>query len=463
MPQPDLTEQQCELVRFEGNLFAEACPGAGKTRAIVARFLRCTAEETRKGIGLLSFTNAAIDEVTKRCGEQPHVRLAPNFVGTFDSFINRFITKPLYVRQYGRTPRFIESWQNVASASFRIGGMDRMPDLQLDWFEFDPSLRATLRTDWVPAKNQRTFAPLVLTSQRLMEARAGTVCRDLVRSGTVSCAASRAVAAGYLSDPATHELVGTLLAARFKEVIVDEAQDCGPEELLVLALMRQYGVQVVAVADLDQSIFEFRRADPAAVRSFADSLGTTLPLDGNFRSSPAICSLNVSLRHGHRPEHAVGDNAALATPVQLIGFGGEKLLAGRVEAIATRHSLIRQQVIFLAHRGADARKHAGARRRLEARTTGCSASPRPTACSGRPARRAGTGCGRSRRLRERYGPSYSLLVRMQADLTVRRLTSAGSATWRSASHWASIPPGYNRERTPPRSATISSRLPGLPA
>jgi DNA helicase II / ATP-dependent DNA helicase PcrA len=361
VPLPDLTNQQCELVRFEGSLFVEACPGAGKTRAIVARFLRCTAEETRKGIGLLSFTNAAIDEVTKRCGEQPHARLAPNFVGTFDSFINRFITRPLYVRQYGRTPRFIESWQNVPSASFRIGGMDRMPDLHLDWFEFDPSLRATFRVDWVPVRNQRTIAPLISTSQRLMEVRAATVCRDLVKSGTLSCAASRAIAAGYLSDPATYKLVGTLLAARFKEVIVDEAQDCGPEELLVLTLLQQYGVQIVAVADLDQSIFEFRRADPAAVRSFADSLATTLPLDGNFRSSPAICSLNVSLRHGHRPESAVGDNAALATPVQLIGFRRDNLLASRVEAIAARHGLVRQQAIFLAHRGADARKHAGAR------------------------------------------------------------------------------------------------------
>jgi DNA helicase-2/ATP-dependent DNA helicase PcrA len=361
VPRPELTDQQRDLILAEGNLFVEACPGAGKTRAIVARFLKSTAEETRKGIGLLSFTNAAINEVMKRCGGQPDALLAPNFVGTFDSFINRFITRPLYVREYGQTPRFVESWQNITSASFRIGGMDQMPDLHLDWFEFDASLGAALRVDRLPIRNQRAFAPLIATRQRVMEARARTVCCDLVRRGTLSCAVSRAMAVGYLSDPATYELVGTLLAARFKEVIVDEAQDCGPEELLVLRLLRQFGVTIVAVADLDQSIFEFRRADPAAVRAFADGLGATMSLDGNFRSSPAICALNSSLRLGHQPETAMGENASVKTPIQLVGFGRADFLAGRVEALATTHGLTRSQLIFLAHKGADARKYAGAR------------------------------------------------------------------------------------------------------
>jgi len=359
MPLPDLTDQQRELVLAEGNLFVEACPGAGKTRAIVARFLKRTEEETRKGIGLLSFTNAAIDEVRKRCAARPDALLAPNFVGTFDSFINRFITRPLYVRQYGQTPRFVESWQNISSASFRIGGMDRLPDLHLDWFEFDSSLRATLRVDWLTVRNQRTFSSLINSRRRVMEARATTLCRDLVRRGTLSCAASRAAAAGYLADPGTYDLIGTLLAARFTEVIVDEAQDCGPEELLVLSLLQQFGVTIVAVADLDQSIFEFRRAEPAAVRDFADRLGASLPLDGNFRSSPAICALNASLRHSHQTETAVGENAAVSTPVQLVRFREADLLAGRVETLAASHGLIRKELIFLSHRGADARKHAG--------------------------------------------------------------------------------------------------------
>ena len=68
-------------------------PGAGKTRAIVARYLSRVEQEPRKGIALLSFTNAAIDEVKGRCGDMPDALKAPHFVGTFDSFINRLAAR----------------------------------------------------------------------------------------------------------------------------------------------------------------------------------------------------------------------------------------------------------------------------------------------------------------------------------------------------------------------------------
>ncbi|MBK7623000.1 MAG: UvrD-helicase domain-containing protein [Kineosporiaceae bacterium] len=56
------SDAQRALVETPGSLFVEACPGAGKTRAIVGRFLRRVHEEPRKGVALLSFTNAAVDE-----------------------------------------------------------------------------------------------------------------------------------------------------------------------------------------------------------------------------------------------------------------------------------------------------------------------------------------------------------------------------------------------------------------
>ena len=131
---PGLTDQQTAVVEAQGILFVEACPGAGKTRALVARLLKRTEEEPRKGIALISFTNAAIDEVNRRCADRPEALIVPNFVGTFDSFINRFITRPLYVRQFWRTPRFIDSWSSLGIGNFRIGDMRtlRLPDLELD-------------------------------------------------------------------------------------------------------------------------------------------------------------------------------------------------------------------------------------------------------------------------------------------------------------------------------------------
>lgn len=360
MQPPDLSEQQWAFVRANGNQFTEACPGAGKTRAIVARYLRRTDEEPRKGIGLLSFTTAAIEIATARCGSRTDALRAPHFVGTFDRFINRFITRPLYVQQYGRTPRFTETWHGVTRASFRIANMGGLPSLHLDWFDLDPMLRATLQRG-CPTEIRRTLAPLIENRKGELEAEATKRCRSLVATGWLSCAASRALAAQYLSQTQHRQLLGTLLAARFSEVIVDETQDCGPEELLVLDLLLEYDVTVVAVADMDQSIFEFRRAEPIAVQGFTARLGTPLRFDDNYRSSPAICALNNSLRHGNQREMACGEHAACLTPVQLLGYQRFDQVAPAVKALITPHRLSRSDIMVLAYVESHARQCAGGR------------------------------------------------------------------------------------------------------
>lgn len=357
---PALSEQQAALVDATDNTFAEACPGAGKTRAIVARFQRRVTEESRKGIALVSFTNGAIDEVRRRCGDRAEALLAPNFVGTFDGFMNRFVTKPLYVQQYGKTPRFSESWAGLDRATFRVAGLaPNMPNFQLDWFELDWLLRATLKDEWAPGRWQRMLGSLTPFQRSALEQEAAQRCRSLVGKGIISCAASRALAEGHLRRAENRALFGSLLSARFSEVIVDEAQDCGPAELSILELLKGCGVRVIAVADLDQSIFEFRRAEPAGVLAFANSLTARHTLDGNWRSSPAICAVNNSLRQGDRQERPEGDNKDYPARVQLVSFDKPQEVVAGVEVILKEHELAAGDVIFLAHRGSDARSCAG--------------------------------------------------------------------------------------------------------
>jgi DNA helicase II / ATP-dependent DNA helicase PcrA len=201
MPVPALSDEQRLLVLADGDQFAEACPGAGKTRAIVARFLRRTEAEPRKGIGLLSFTKAAITEVKARCADQPEALKAPNFVGTFDGFINQFITRPVYVQRCGKTPRFRESWQGLRDARFRLHDMDKLPDIELNWFNFDGQLRAALNERRLPPQYINLLKPLISTRRQELEHRATIKCRALVKVGIISSVASRALAVGYLWQP----------------------------------------------------------------------------------------------------------------------------------------------------------------------------------------------------------------------------------------------------------------------
>src|SRR4051812_4028662 len=120
-----LTPAQRELFECDGGRYVEACPGAGKTRAIVARFLRRAADEPRKGVALLSFTNAAVDEVGRRCAEMPHLMRNPHFCGTFDSFINAFVVGPERSSKAKVYPKFIDSWDSQDSSDIHLARTDR--------------------------------------------------------------------------------------------------------------------------------------------------------------------------------------------------------------------------------------------------------------------------------------------------------------------------------------------------
>ncbi|CAM5700853.1 hypothetical protein SALBM311S_01821 [Streptomyces alboniger] len=87
---------------------------------MVTRFLKRTAEEPRKGIRIISFTNAAVDEVRRRCGSDNEALKAPNFVGTFDSFLHRFIVTPLFAKHYKKSPRYVQSWKDAPTGNLHL-------------------------------------------------------------------------------------------------------------------------------------------------------------------------------------------------------------------------------------------------------------------------------------------------------------------------------------------------------
>ncbi|MFQ6756909.1 UvrD-helicase domain-containing protein, partial [Cereibacter sphaeroides] len=58
------TLEQEAVVLHDGCAFVTACPGAGKTRTLVERARRLLAD--RRGVAVLSFTNAAVDVLEAR-------------------------------------------------------------------------------------------------------------------------------------------------------------------------------------------------------------------------------------------------------------------------------------------------------------------------------------------------------------------------------------------------------------
>ena len=94
------TEEQEEVIRSKSGLFAvRACPGSGKTYCVAARLNRLLMGWNRRyqGIAVISFTNVAWQEITEYLAKdfsRQGLLCYPHFLGTIDSFINKYIFLP---------------------------------------------------------------------------------------------------------------------------------------------------------------------------------------------------------------------------------------------------------------------------------------------------------------------------------------------------------------------------------
>jgi DNA helicase II / ATP-dependent DNA helicase PcrA len=353
-PLKSLTDSQKTFVDSPGSNYVRACPGSGKTRAIVARYLRRAAEEKRKGVALLSFTNVAVDEVGRRCGQNPELLRHPHFIGTFDGFIQRLIIGPRFASRNLLQPRFIESWDVQDVTKITPDPKRPYEFLSLEWFDFGEDNEPTLMQD-------RISGPFRVSRLKLYEAHEAT-CKRLakekriarLKKGYIACSEARRQLLFRLRDPGRRDSTVELLAARFAEVIVDEAQDCGIEELELLKALVEQRVHVCLVGDPDQAIFEFRNAVPEKVHEFGRALGAEHVFDENFRSSPAICATNSSFRCFEGSDEAAGPNSDCDWPVYLLPFDALPKVGSGFSALVNKHGVDRRGAIVVSH----ATKHA---------------------------------------------------------------------------------------------------------
>ena len=90
-----------------------ACPGSGKTTVLLAK-LKLLADkmpfENGAGICVLSHTNVAVDEIKRKLSDYSDKILGyPNYVGTIQSFIDRFVTMPNIRNTFGHNVQVVDN------------------------------------------------------------------------------------------------------------------------------------------------------------------------------------------------------------------------------------------------------------------------------------------------------------------------------------------------------------------
>lgn len=349
----ELSDQQLGVLGSDVRL-VEACPGAGKTRAIVSRFASAAANSQR-GVGLVSFTNTAVNEAISRCSGNPAIISPPNFVGTFDRFLHRFIVTPVFTRKLGKAPRYVNSWSDLKKPWETTVRDRRVPGagLALSTFRVDAGASLVYPED-VPQVDRAYVSALksaMLTPRDLTQQAEGMVKR-LVAAGIFDADMARVAALQILSN-SSYEWIHHRIATRLEELIVDEFQDCSYIEHGILTALENLGIHVVVVADPDQAIYEFRGASPAAYTDYKGRISDEqiVHLQENYRSSPAICKLTTSLRSiSDRPIISMRPQSDIAPHSEFVYVvaGDHEFARTQFDALASKLNILPQDRLVLA-------------------------------------------------------------------------------------------------------------------
>lgn len=351
MTLPALTDEQQVFVDHAGETFVEACPGAGKTRAIVSRIHRLSLTlPPRKGLAVLSFTNTAVDEFKERCfsiGLENSLR-HPGFIGTFDAFIRHFFVMPVGIPGVHARPHIVDNWRTLG-VEIRLPGVNafRGAGVSLDLFDASDGVIEPLSIQDARLREH------VQANQAQYQKAASLRRAALHRNGILSAADARIVALQNLKQPGWSDALGGGLAARFSEIIIDEAQDCNDVDFALLNWLRCYGINVTVVCDPDQAIYEFRHGNPSKLGEFRKTYTAEnqLSFTGNFRSSSRICQLAATLRAREDPDVALGTSRDMETPIQIMEYGAsiQPSIGQSFSALALWHGISIDQTYILSH------------------------------------------------------------------------------------------------------------------
>ena len=310
------TEEQQRVIEHTGSAFIAACPGAGKTRVMVERARKLLeGEPTGRGIAFLSFTIAAVSELENRLRREGLIETPafPHFIGTFDAFLWQFLIAPFGVEGCDGKPRLIPDKDDHTIQPFA-----KAQPLPLKCFD-----RVTGNA--IPKLIQReSFQGNI----KAHEAAARKARARFLERGELDFADARSVALVRLRDPACGHVLGPAFAARFLEVIVDEAQDCNPVDLEIITWFRAAGVPVKVISDPNQAIYGFRGGVTRELGQFAETFSAAerLPMNGNFRSSGNITMGVVALRAPNMRaavDEALGEHREEPTAIQILSYSGK--------------------------------------------------------------------------------------------------------------------------------------------
>jgi DNA helicase II / ATP-dependent DNA helicase PcrA len=214
-----------------------AVPGSGKTTVLLAKLLILEKQLPFKdgsGVLVLSHTNTAVDEITKKIGDYcPKLFSYPNFVGTIQSFVNLFLAIPYYKQITGKRILRIDDAiynENIERFYYKYLRNNYWLNQKSKPLDFLKKLRFNNENNLVLGINEKKDRfPLNETTKTYKELQKMKL--NILNSGILCFDDAYYLAKGYLTE---YSEIKSLLQRRFSYVFVDEMQDMDVHQYEIL-------------------------------------------------------------------------------------------------------------------------------------------------------------------------------------------------------------------------------------
>lgn len=238
----------------------QACPGSGKTTALLAKLYILSEKmpfENNRGICVLTHTNVAIDLIKKKLGERANKLLSyPNFFGTIQSFVDKYLAIPAYIKYFRYRPKFIDNdffynrltkynsqfsnnnWLKNNKGSYE-SVLDYVFQIEIDFLNNNDNELFKLKEFKLKNKSSATYRNLYTAFKKLFE------------DGYLRFSDAFSLAKLYLSNL---NRLSDIFSSRFKFVFIDEAQDTNKIQREIIEKCFNKDVIIQWIGDVNQSI-----------------------------------------------------------------------------------------------------------------------------------------------------------------------------------------------------------------
>lgn len=233
------------LTNFHESFQVQACPWSWKTTLLVAKLmlLAQTIDFSQESVCVLTHTNVAVEEIRKKidkCNKLWYEKFInnvnklfsyPNFIWTTQSFLDRYLWIPWYIKKYWRKPVFI--WDEFIDTNFL-------------WVNYN-----ILTNDLEVPSNKNYLTRKAETKRKVLYVKRNI---QIIIERKLSYKEIDYFSDYYLENTSS---IKKLLQKRFNYVFLDEIQDTNSLHIDILNKLFEWGNNVIQwFWDYNQEILE---------------------------------------------------------------------------------------------------------------------------------------------------------------------------------------------------------------